>query len=72
MSINLSAYQEMERNRKHIKAFERQGCKVLEMNTKQLTYRGTAWEQLGAFGKRKLENLFVLEDMKKPVKVIYI
>lgn len=48
--------------------------KVVIVDTKNATYKGLPWKNLGTFGKRKFENLLVIENHHsiggKP-KIIY-
>jgi len=45
--------------------------KVVEVDTSKATYQGISWRTLGDFGKRKLENMLVLEQREK-VKILYV
>jgi len=52
----------------------RQGAKVIEIDTKKAEYKGYKVRDLGGYGRRKFENLIVIEANTKekiPVKVIY-
>jgi len=45
--------------------------KVIEVDTSKATYQGIAWKTLGDYGKRKLENLLVIEQ-REPTQIIYV
>jgi len=47
------------------------GTKVIEVDTSKATYQGIAWRTLGDYGKRKFENMLVLEQ-KERIKIIYV
>ena len=64
--------EEMKRNQQYLQTYKRQGCRVVEVNTRGVTYRGTPWKELGGFGKRKVENLLVLAVPNERTKVIYL
>ena len=70
--MNIRAYEENQRNRKYVKAFSRRGWKVLELNTRKITYHNMPWHALSSFYKRKVENLIKGDFIgDQPVKVIY-
>ena len=72
--MNIVAYEENQRNRKHVKAFSRRGYKVLEINTAKVTYHNMPSHALSSFYRRKLENLikgYFVVDSDQPIKVIY-
>lgn len=49
------------------------GVLVLEVDTKKAMFKGFSWESLGSFGRRKMENLLVIENSKRGVvKVQYV
>jgi len=45
--------------------------KIVEVDTKKAKYQGISWRTMGDFGKRKFENLLVLEQKEK-TKIIYV
>jgi len=49
----------------------RHGKKVFEVNTKKAHYFGLNWRLLGNYGKRKFENLIVLQNPTDPLAIIY-
>ena len=60
----------------HNNALRKEGyIKGLVVDTNQATFRGTKWKYLGAFGRRKFENLLVLKVFEKypeeRVKILY-
>lgn len=70
--MNIRASEEREENKKHIKEFERNGFKVLEIDTNKISYRGEPWKSLTDTHKRKFENMLVLEQPKVRLKFIYV
>ena len=44
---------------------------VATIDTNQATFQGYKWHDLGAFGKRKFENLVVISRASEQTKVIY-
>lgn len=44
---------------------------VLQVDTKDARYFDIPWRELGAFGKRKFENLVFMSHMKDNPKIIY-
>lgn len=69
--MNISAVAEQKRNKQFITEHSRQGFRVLEVDTKNVSFRGYPWQSLNAFGKRKFENLIILENTKRITKIIY-
>ena len=53
---------------------ERQGKKVIEVNTKVAVYQGLKWKDLSEYQKKKYENLVFLKNSDRTIhtKVIYI
>ena len=45
---------------------------IISIDTSKATYQGIAWRTLGDFGKRKFENLLILDDAKVRTKIIYL
>ena len=45
--------------------------KVIEVDTSKASYQGVSWKTMGAFGKRKFENLLVLEQRER-THIIYV
>lgn len=45
--------------------------KIIEVDTKKASYQGVLWQTMGDYGKRKFENLLVLEK-KERVHIIYV
>lgn len=45
--------------------------RVIEVDTSRASYQGVPWRTMGDYGKRKFENLLVLEKRQK-VHVIYV
>ena len=45
--------------------------KIIEVDTKKASYQGILWRTMGDYGKRKFENLLVLER-KERVHIIYV
>lgn len=45
--------------------------RVIEVDTSRASYQGVQWRTMGDYGKRKFENLLVLEKRQK-VHVIYV
>jgi hypothetical protein len=71
MDSNRPSYAEGEEYTIHY----RQGAKVLVVDTKKSHYHGLKWRDLGAWGKRKFENVLVLknaDEQRLPIKVRYI
>ncbi len=61
--MNEEAYKERMKNNLAIKAYELTGGqKLLEVDTRRVTYKGRKWSELDSWSKRKLENLIVLGD----------
>ena len=50
---------------------ERYGFKVVEIDTKKATYQGMKWQSMGSYGRRKFENLLVLNNVGSRLKIIY-
>lgn len=47
------------------------GFTVVEVDTKEATYQGVAWQTMGDYGKRKWENMLVLSRPQERLKIIY-
>jgi hypothetical protein len=47
------------------------GLKVIEVDTTKAKYQGVSWRTMGDYGKRKFENLLVLEQ-KERTHIIYV
>ena len=47
------------------------GTKVISIDTKKAKYRGTPWQSLSDFQKRKLDNLVFLNNAKERPKIVY-
>jgi len=45
--------------------------RVVEVDTSKATYQGVSWRTMGDYGKRKFENLLVLEK-KERIHIIYV
>lgn len=45
--------------------------RIIEVDTKKASYQGVPWQTMGDYGKRKFENLLVLEK-KERVHIIYV
>lgn len=45
--------------------------RVVEVDTKRARYQGVLWQTMGDYGKRKFENLLVLEK-KERLHIIYV
>jgi len=45
--------------------------KVVEVDTKKASYQGVSWRTMGDYGKRKFENLLVLEQRQR-THIIYV
>ncbi len=56
---------------KGVNEFRRDGFRVLEVDISKAEFKGLKWTDLGAFGKRKFENLIVLRDTSMPTKIVY-
>lgn len=54
---------------KHVRT--RDGVLVFEVDTTKATYRGMSWKSLGRYGRRKFENLLVLQNSTDPIHIIY-
>ncbi len=48
------------------------GFKVFEVDTKKSTYFGISWKDLGAYGRKKFENLVILKNSEDRIKVLYV
>lgn len=48
------------------------GFKVVSVDTNKAKLFGIPWKALGDFGKRKFENLLVLSDEKNRLKIRYL
>lgn len=45
--------------------------KIIEVDTSRASYQGVLWRTMGDYGKRKFENLLVLEQ-KQRLHIIYV
>lgn len=45
--------------------------KIVEVDTNKASYQGVLWRTMGDYGKRKFENLLVLEQ-KQRTHIIYV
>lgn len=54
------------------KEAEKDGFKVLTIDTSKAKHQGIAWRTLGDFGKKKWENWIVLNRAKERLKFIYL
>lgn len=45
--------------------------KIIEVDTKRAKYQGVSWRTMGDYGKRKFENLLVLEQRER-THIIYV
>lgn len=45
--------------------------KIIEVDTSKAKYQGVSWRTMGDYGKRKFENLLVLEQ-KQRTHIIYV
>ena len=50
---------------------DRDGFRVLFIDTTKAKYQGIGWRTLGDFGKRKFENLLILMRPRNRLKIIY-
>lgn len=69
--MNTVAYEERQKNQKHIQKFQRGEYTVLEIDTNKVTWRGHPYASLNAYNKRKFENDLVLQTPKERLKMIY-
>lgn len=65
----------MRNNFSIVTEIKRDGKLYLCIDTSKAMLRGMKWEELGDFGKRKLENLIFLERMhtgRDKIKFVYV
>lgn len=48
------------------------GVKVIEIDTKRARYFEMPWQRLSGYGRRKFENLMVLQNPTEPIHLIYL
>ena len=51
---------------------QKDGFTVLTIDTKKASYQGRLWQQMGDFGKRKFENLLVIQRSYERLKFLYV
>lgn len=56
---------------KGMTAHWRQGCGVIDVDVHKATFKGYKLWQLGAWGRRKFENVLFLNNPRERVKFIY-
>lgn len=45
---------------------------IISVDTSKATYQGIAWRTLGDLGKRKFDNLLILQDAQQRKRIIYV
>ena len=68
--MNEVAYRENQENAKHTRAYDRNGVKVLEVDSRKVTYNGRKYHELMVHEKRKLENKILLGDTDRVKKLV--
>jgi len=65
-------FTETIKNQPYVTRNEHQDYTTLTFDTRHVTFMGIEWQYLSSYGKRKLENLFVLQHSYERLKFIYL
>ena len=69
--MNTVAYEENQQNAKYVRAYDRGGVKVLEVDSGKVKYNGRKYHDLTSYEKKKLENKILLGDTDKTYKKVH-